>query len=100
AAGIEMSTALKLFGVVVPVELRRRYRSVGEPIERDVVEHLILGEGPLGLSPAICPGSKLVIKRRQPGRQANRSARSPVFAGGSPSWRHSPCSSYRRCPLI
>src|SRR5262249_34153505 len=34
---------------VVPVESRRRERGVGQPIERDIVEHIVLGQ-PLRLS--------------------------------------------------
>src|SRR5215213_9209062 len=47
----------------LPVGPRGRRPGVCEPVQRDVVEHLISRERPLGLAAAIGPGGELVIEK-------------------------------------
>jgi hypothetical protein len=48
----------------LPAELRGRSPGACEPVERDVVEHLIAREFPLGMAVAIRPSGELVVKPR------------------------------------
>src|SRR5260221_14749385 len=55
--------------LILPVEPRRRGPRICEPVERDIVEHLIARERELGLAAAISPIGKLVIDPcSKPGR--------------------------------
>ncbi len=62
----------------IPVGSRRGRAGVREPVECDVVEHLITRECPLGLATAVGPRGKLVIEE---GRQADRRIRQPITQG-------------------
>jgi hypothetical protein len=55
--------------IIVPVKLRRRTGGVREPVERDVIEHLISREFALGLAARISPSGELII---HPGSRAGR----------------------------
>src|SRR5438093_7833720 len=53
---------VEVVGVILPVELRGSGPGVRESVERDVVEHLVACEGPLGFAAAIRPRGELVIE--------------------------------------
>ena len=46
---------VEIIGVVLPVEPRGGGPGVGEPVERDVVEHLVSGKFPFGVAAGIRP---------------------------------------------
>ena len=90
---------IEVGGVILPLEPRGRDRAVRGPAEGHVVERLISKWVMARARRRYSSMGRNCHTSRQPGRQANPTVRSPRFAGGSPSWRRSRCSSRRRCQV-
>src|SRR4029453_1069092 len=72
-------------GDALPIEPRRRGAGAGEPVERDVIEHLILAEHLVKIASMIRPGPEFL---EYPRAEAGRRVKQRITDGLRPSAMH------------